>query len=300
MTPLVVACGLGLALGGSGLVWSWWGDRFAPGANSSGLRSGETESVGPSAAGRRSAVARSERTGDLPLLVMAILGGVLAVVATGWPVALPIAAGATFGLPKLFAQTSGSTAITRIEAVATWTEMLNGTLAASAGLGQAITATAPLAPRPIRPATVRLSARLAAGAHPRDALLQFADELADPSADRVVCALLLAMTARAQRLGDVLTALAESTRDEVALRLRIETSRAAVRSGVRTVLVFSVAFAVALVVLAHAYLAPFGTALGQVLLAVVGLLYAAGLTLMVLLARPPAPVRLLGEQVVAR
>ena len=98
----------------------------------------------------------------------------------------------------------------------------------------------------------------------------------------------------------MLTALAESTRDEVALRLRIETSRAAVRSGVRTVLVFSVAFAVALVVLAHSYLAPFGTARGQILLAVVGVLYAAGLTLMVSLARPPAPVRLLGEHVVVR
>ena len=41
-------------------------------------------------------------------------------------------------------------------------------------------------------------------------------------------------------------ALADSTRDEVALRLRIETSRSAIRSGVRTVLVFSVVFAVGL------------------------------------------------------
>ena len=135
---------------------------------------------------------------------------------------------------------------------------------------------------------------------PRDALLQFADELGDPSADRVVCALLLAAAARAQRLGDLLAALADSTRDEVALRLRIETSRASVRSGVRTVLVFSVAFAVGLVLLAHAYLAPFGTAQGQVVLAVVGVLYTVGLTLMVTLARPPAPVRLLGRQVVER
>jgi hypothetical protein len=135
---------------------------------------------------------------------------------------------------------------------------------------------------------------------PRDALLQFADELADPSADRVVCALLLAVGARAQRLGDLLAALADSTRDEVALRLRVETSRASVRSGVRTVLVFSVAFALGLVLLAHAYLAPFGTAQGQEVLAVVGMLYAAGLTLMVTLARPRAAVRLLGRSVVER
>jgi len=94
--------------------------------------------------------------------------------------------------------------------------------------------------------------------------------------------------------------LADSTRDEVALRLRVETSRASVRSGVRTVLVFSVAFALGLVLLAHAYLAPFGTAQGQEVLAVVGMLYAAGLTLMVTLARPRAAVRLLGRSVVER
>jgi len=293
VTPVVLACGLGLGVGGAGLAWSWWGERAPAQADGSSPATGRTLFHGNPAA-------RLAWRADVSLLAVALVGGVLALWATGWPVALPVTAAALFGLPKLFAQTSGSGAITRIEAVATWTEMLHGTLAASAGLGQAIAATSPLAPLPIRPATTRLSARLSAGMNPRDALLQFADELADPSADRVVCALLMAMTARAQRLGDVLTALAESTRDEVTLRLRIETSRAAIRSGVRTVLVFSVAFAVALVVLAHAYLAPFGTTQGQLLLAVVGLLYAAGLMLMVSLARPPAPVRLLGQHVVVR
>ena len=108
------------------------------------------------------------------------------------------------------------------------------------------------------------------------------------------------MSARAQRLGDLLTALADSTRDEVALRLRVETSRAGVRSGVRTVTVFSLAFAVALAVVAHGYLAPFATVGGQMLLVVIGALYAIGLTLMASLSQPPAPVRLLGRQVVER
>jgi Flp pilus assembly protein TadB len=185
-----------------------------------------------------------------------------------------------------------------VEAVATWTEMLQGTLAASAGLGQAIIATAALSPAPIRSATTRLSAQLTAGVHPRDALLQFSEDVGDPCADRVVCALLLAVTTRAQRLGDLLSALADSTREEVALRLRIETSRASIRSGVRTVMAFSVAFAVGLVLLAHPYLAPFGSVTGQLTLALVGALYAAGLTLMVSLSRPPKPVRLLGREVV--
>jgi Flp pilus assembly protein TadB len=236
----------------------------------------------------------------LPVAALALVVGFGAGLATGWPIAVPLTALAVVGLPKLFGQTSGESSIRKIEAIAVWTEMLQATLAASAGLNQAIVATATLSPPVIREATVRLSGRLTAGAHPRDALLQFADDLGDPSADRVVCALLLASSAHALRLGDLLTSLAESTRAEVALRLRIETSRASVRSGVRTVLVFSVVFAVGLTILARTYLAPFASPDGQLVLLIVGILYAVGLTTMVTLARPPAPVRLLGRQVAVR
>lgn len=245
---------------------------------------------------------RSAASGDglrrhFPMVALAATTGILAGAVSGWPAAVPIVGIAVYGVPKLFRQTSGSLSITKIESIATWTEMLQGTLAASAGLSQAIMATAPLSPPPIRAESARLSARLSAGMHPREALLQFAEEVDDPCADRVVCALLLAISSRAQRLGDLLMALADSTRDEVGLRLRIETSRASIRSGVRTVLIFSLAFAVGLATLAHAYLAPFGTPIGQLVLVVVGLLYATGLIVMVSLARPPAPVRLLGPKV---
>lgn len=233
-------------------------------------------------------------------IVVSCVVGALVAVATGWPVAFVIAGIGMYGLPKLFGQTSGSVSAVKIEAIATWTEMLQGTMAASAGLNQAIMATAPLSPLPIREPAMALSGRIGAGMHPEEALLRFGDELADPCADRVICSLILAVSSRAQRLGDLLAALADSTRDEVALRLRIETSRASIRSGVRTVLVFSVGFAIVLTVLAHTYLAPFGSAAGQLVLLVVGALYAIGLTLMVVLSRPPAPVRLLRYQVVER
>ena len=62
--------------------------------------------------------------------------------------------------------------------------------------------------------------------------------------------------------------------------------------------VFSAVFAAGLCVLARSYLAPFSSSTGQVVLLVVGALYSGGLSLMVVLARPPAPVRLLGDSVV--
>lgn len=226
--------------------------------------------------------------------------GAAGAVVTGWPVAGIMTGVAAYALPRLLRQMSGASSIATLEAIATWTELVQGTLAASAGLGQAIVATAELSPAPIRGATRQLASQLQAGVEPRVALLRFADEVGDPSADRVVCALLLAFTERAQRLGELLSALGESTREEVALRLRVETSRASVRSGVRTVVVFSVAFAAVLALLARSYLAPYGSPVGQLVLVVVGALYAAGLTLMVTLARPPRPIRLLGAQVEER
>jgi tight adherence protein B len=293
MMPLgVLVCGAAFAIGLLGVI------LFV------GRQEPDHKTDEDGAAGRGVARTRydqlSQLRGRLPRMALAVGVGILSGLATGWLVAVPIGALAAWGLPALVGRTSGSVTVEKIEAVATWTEMLQGTLAASAGLSQAIVATASLSPSPIRDETRRLAALLEAGAQPREALLRFAEEVADPSTDRVVCALLLSYQSRGQRLGELLAALAESTRDEVALRLRIETSRASVRSSVRTVLVFSVAFAVALTVLAHSYLAPFGTPTGQLVLLIVGVLYAIGLSMMVTLARPPAPIRLLGRHVVRR
>ncbi|MGH9080726.1 MAG: type II secretion system F family protein [Acidimicrobiales bacterium] len=277
----VLLCGLCFGLGVAGIAMSWHSQGPGPQAR---------------ALARGTAYARER----FLHLALAGVSGVVVGLITGWPVAVLLAGVAVYGIPGLFGRTSGSVSITKIEAIASWTEMLQGTLAASAGLSQAIVATSPLSPPVIREATVRLSARLGSGMHPRDALIHYADELDDPCADRVVCALVLAASARAQRLGELLAVLADSTREEVGLRLRIETSRASVRSSVRTVLVFSIVFAGGLTLLGHRYLAPFGTGSGQVVLLLVGGLYATGLTLMVSLARPPAPIRLIGNRVATR
>ncbi len=232
-----------------------------------------------------------------PRRTRALLAGVGACVVTllitHWPViALFVGVGvAVLPIMLLPATRAGST--DRIEAVATWTELLRDTLAAPAGLAQAIVVTAPVSPAPIRECVNRLAGRLSTGVNLGDALEEFADDLNDPSADVVVSALILATSARVQKLVDLLSALADSTRDEISMRLRVEASRAAARSGVRTVVVFSACFAAALVVVARAYLAPYSSATGQLVLFVVGALYCAGITLMIRLVRPPAAPRLL-------
>jgi tight adherence protein B len=222
-----------------------------------------------------------------------VAGGVtLAVlVTTRWPVAALLAGAAVLGLRGLVSSPA-SAVIARLEAIATWTEMLRDTLAGAAGLSQALVGTAKVAPEPIRQEVQALATRISSGVAPRDALVGFADALGDQSADVVVASLLMAVEHRAQRLGDLLGALATTTREQVAMRLRVEASRASARTALRTVAGFSVGFLALMSLLARSYLAPFGTASGQVVMALVGALFGAGLWLMARMARPGVVPRL--------
>lgn len=280
MTPALLLGGLGMLAGSAGMLLAAW-------------RAPRVERPAQPSPDRRRAGASSPPARVPRAMVAGAMAALITAVATRWPVAALLAGAGAAGVPSLLESTRGGKETVRIEAVAAWTELLRDTMAAAAGLGQAIVATAELAPRPIRVDVVALAERLMSGVATEDALRAFAADLDDPSADLVVCALLVAATAQSQRLTELLGALADSCRAEVAMRLRIEASRASSRSSVRTVVVFSVAFAVLLFVLAHAYLAPFGTVTGQVVLVAVGALYASGLVLMVRLARPRPGVRLL-------
>ena len=238
-----------------------------------------------------------DRTPGRPLrFVLPLFGALIVGVVTRWPVAAVLAAVACVSIPRALRATTSQLSIRRAEAVAIWTELLRDSLTASAGLAQAIVATSGVAPQEIREPAGRLADRIMSGLAMDDALRMFAADIGDPSADEVVSALRLASTSRAQRLVDLLGALADSTREVVAMRLRVEASRSSARSGVRLVIWFSVGFVALLAFAARSYLAPFGSITGQLVLVVVGLLYAAGLAIMVRLVRttggrPSSPAR---------
>ena len=269
MSLFPTMCGAGCALGVVGLI----------------MGSGEKRSSSPRTSSQPS---RQWFVHGAAALLAVIVGFV-----TGWPVAALMAGAGAVALPHLMRQTASSQATAHIEAVAVWTELLRDSLSASSGLAEALISTAQVAPAAIATPVTSLAERLTSGTHMNEALHQFARELDDPSADVVVAALLLAATARAQRLSELLTSLAISIREEVSMRLRIEASRASARSGVRSVIVFSLLFVVLLVAIGRSYLAPFDSSVGQLVLFVVGLLYAAGIYLMVHLVRPSRPARLL-------
>ncbi|WP_255375621.1 type II secretion system F family protein [Saccharomonospora sp. CUA-673] len=181
----------------------------------------------------------------------------------------------------------------RIEAIAAWTEMLRDTLSSAAGLEQAIHATVETAPVAIRDDVRELAVRIERGDKLSDALGVLADDLNDPTADLVISALVLASEHQARQLTDLLGELATEAREQVSMRLRVESGRARTRTSVRVIVGTTVAFAVGLVILNRGYLDPYDSAFGQVMLLLVGGLFALAFSWLARISRMGEPERFL-------
>jgi Flp pilus assembly protein TadB len=203
--------------------------------------------------------------------------GLLVLVLTRWPV-LAIAAGAlAFFGPALFGGArSEKQAIARLEGLAAWTESLRDTIAGAVGLEQAIPATAYAASPAISRELATLADRLRVRMPLPQALHRFADDLDDASADLIVSALILNARLRGPGLRDVLTSLASSARAELEMRRRVNAGRASTRRSVQIVVGITVLFVLGLAVFNRAYVEPYSTPVGQLVLLVIIGLFAAG------------------------
>jgi tight adherence protein B len=219
--------------------------------------------------------------------VVALVAGLL----TRWPVALVAGAALGFFAGDLM---SGPRQrrfdVEKSEAIAAWAEMLRDTLTAVSGLEEAIIATAHLAPTPIRrpidDLVIRLEHRTLSSS-----LGQLAEDLGDPTADLVIAALALAARGEAKELAELLSALADTARDNASMRVRVDALRARTRTAVRIISIVTVGMMVLLLVLNRSYLTPFDTAVGQVTLVVIFAGFAAGLTWLSAMSRYQAPER---------
>ena len=189
---------------------------------------------------------------------------------TSWPMAGLWTLAAILAAPLMRRRGSGpSEEIDKVEAIATWTEQVRDAMSASAGLQQALVATAGHGPLPISD-ELRSFARRAPRGDLAEALHQLGADLEHPSADMVVAGLSSAVELDAGRLVPLLSRLAGSIRDEAQMRVRIEVGRARVRASMRIVGV-SVAATVLLMLLAgRDLLAGYDSVAGQVWLVVVG------------------------------
>jgi Flp pilus assembly protein TadB len=227
--------------------------------------------------------------GRMLLTVPAALA-VLAV--TRWPVAALAAAAAVVFLPKLTFISGQRKRTAMLEGLEQWIRRLSDMLTASRGLEDAIEASARSAPAAVAEPVMALAGRLSAQAGTEAALRAFADDIDDPAADRIAAALIIATGRRGGGSRDVLAALAVMLGRDVAARREIEAERAQHRTTVRWITIFVIGFTI-FAVLNRGYSAPYGTVAGQIVLAGVASLYAAGLGWLHHLGTIPAPGRFL-------
>jgi hypothetical protein len=217
-------------------------------------------------------------------------------VLTRW-IAAAIALGLLAGnWQRLFGGARGAReGIARLEALAGWTESLRDLVATGAALPEALTASLPAAAPSLAQPLAGLVDRLRSRESLDTALHVFAAELDDVSADLVVAALLLNSRAQGRQLHAVLTALARSARQELAMRRAVEAERRSTRRGVRIVLIVTVGMALGLQLLNPTYVAPYRTSTGQLVLAVVVAVFGCGFMWLQRLARIPVASRFLAD-----
>ncbi|RZT85563.1 Flp pilus assembly protein TadB [Pseudonocardia sediminis] len=243
---------------------------------------------------RRSAVARTPATPERPAIrrlrvisaafgdpvrsrparrraaVWAVVGVAIWVI-SGWPVAGVAVVVAGLWLPWLLGSARVvQDRIATLEALETWCRRMADTLAGGGaiGLAQAIATTAARVEEPIATAVRTLARRMQTdNRDPAAALREFADAVDDRTGDAVAAALLLALNQQSTGIAQVLRQLADGVARDVRARREIEAARAESRQSIRMLLVIQAGLLV-LLALVPTFAAPYGTPVGQAVMAI--------------------------------
>ena len=224
----------------------------------------------------------------------AFLVGVVVAVTTGWilaPILLPVLA---LMLPTLLSRSAANRSITRLEAIEDWTRHLAGRLSVGTMLVQAMTTSMSTVKPTIEPEVQKLVARLRAQWPVEKALDAFGDDLGDTVGDQLVASLKLAARSNSSAgLKDVLADIADSIQVSVAHRRAVDTEQSKLRATARWVTLLTLALLA--VGVFTPFMSPYGTPIGQLILAVLMGAYLACLVWIRRTSEPPAPPRILVE-----
>ena len=254
MSPAMIAT-VAAALIGTGIALAVLGFMPVPEATSKPRR---THATGTGT--------RVSRATWIKLGVGAVIG-LVAGLLTGWVILIVVVPAALVGLPYLLGSGADQAGIKRLDALEEWTRSLSGVLGAGVSLEQAIVASQASAPAAIQTQVNTLVARLRSRMSSEEALRRFAQDLGDTTADKIVCALILGARRRNIGLTRILEDLAESVAEDVAARRMVQAERARQTTTVRYVTLITVVVFGGFLLLGGAYVAPYGTPLGQPILA---------------------------------
>lgn len=225
----------------------------------------------------------------------AAVGVVLAVV-TGWVILVALVPLAVVGIPWVLRGNQSKREIEKLDALDEWSRVLAGVLSAGLGLDQAIMASQASTPAALRPQVDALVARLRSRMTTERALRQFAAEVDDTTGDKIAMTLLLGSRRPDVPLSPILTAMAQSVAKDVAARRAVQAERVKQDSVVRYVVLITLIVFGGFLLLGGQYVAPYGSALGQPVLAVLIAAYVGVIVWLRKLNNPVPLPRLLGER----
>ena len=238
---------------------------------------------------------RSMKRATLIKIVVGGVIGLIAAVITGWVILIAVVPVAIFAVPYLLGSGNSHTDIKRLDALDEWSRSLAGVLGAGVSLEQAMIATQGSTAAPIQPQVNALVARLKSRMSTEEALRRFATDLDDTTADKMVCALIMGAQRRNVGLAPILEDLAESVAEDVASRRLIQAERAKQDSVVRYTTWITVVVFAGFLLLGGTYVAPYGTPIGQPVLALLLGIYIAVLVWFRKLNRTQPLPRLLSD-----
>jgi Flp pilus assembly protein TadB len=267
VTPLLAAvCGSSLV---GGLLLAVAGLRRVP---DDGRPSAPVRVPRPLAALLGSGLPEPQRRRRQVLLGVALAGGVLTWLVSGWALAVVLFPLLVVGVPALLRSSASSIDVARLTAIEQWTRGMSGVLTVGSGIEHAIAASVGSTPPAIAPMVGTLAARLNARWPTEVALRAFADDLDDATGDLVAATLILGAHRRGPGLAAVLDDLAATVAEEVRIRRGIEADRAKPRTTARWVTGLTLGV-LGLLALNEQYIAPYKTPLGQIALAAFLALY---------------------------
>lgn len=224
-------------------------------------------------------------------VVLAVGGFAVVLLLTGWIVAALYGAASGFLFPTLVvSKRRRREAVERIDAIAAWVESLRDTMAASAGIQEALQSSAKVAPRPIRSEVQALALRLQ---HEPlgSSLRRFAADMHHPLTDMIVASLVLATARHAGSLQGILAMTAKAARDYAAMWRHIESGRARLYAQSRLAGWVSFIMIFGFILARREFLAPFDGVGGQVALLVIGGAFFGSAVSLYRLTRPVDPNR---------
>ena len=230
--------------------------------------------------------------------LLALGAGLVAASLTGWPLLAVLVPAVAYGLPVVLSAPSNRD-LALLEALDRWVRTLGSLLPTGRSIQDAIRVSVRQSPALLAPHLRLLAVRLGDRWTIQQALFALADDLDSPDADAVLAALSLAAQRGGTGASATLAALADNIQDRLRALREIETERAKPRFVVRQVTLITLVVLGLALAFGGSFFAPYGTDLGQILLAALVAAYLGSLLFLRRMTLPRPRQRILRRDLLA-